>query len=128
MYCVLFILFIISYYAFNDFLIGKREEKEGEENEKGKQEKSRKELPKGHAEYNKACIAAVRGRKEECMKYLKQCEEMEAYKDNHLWKTWKKDPDLESVRNESWFIDMVARIEGQLAFTFESEEEEEGDG
>lgn len=86
-----------------------------EEEETTETKADEEELPKGYKEYNLACMAAMRGNEEECKKWLNALEEIEAYKDGHIWETWLTDPDLDMMRERQWFVSMMDRIKTKLA-------------
>ncbi|NJB66422.1 cellobiose-specific phosphotransferase system component IIA [Desulfobaculum xiamenense] len=66
----------------------------------------------GMGAYNRACVAAMRGQGEDCRRWLERNFELKATPPAERLAT---DSDLDSVRGEQWFKDLVAkrrRIEG----------------
>ena len=63
-------------------------------------------LEPGCGAYNLACVAARRGQKDQCRKWLERMVELRPQTRQHV----EQDPDLESVRNEPWFREILSRL------------------
>lgn len=70
------------------------------------------QIQKGSASYNLACIHALRGDNEACLKALEQSRESGSLPDEQ---DVMNDPDMASVRNEQWFQEFLGTVKVALA-------------
>ncbi len=68
------------------------------------------EIKNGEGAYNLACIESIRGKSDDCRKWLEKCSEHGTLEScEHM----KIDTDLDNVRDEKWFNDFMKEVCGE---------------